>query len=113
DPKLSVVSCHGAERTPRWPGRIRASLFIVKLNARNYWNFLRQCSRTAPFITFGMKRMVRKLTKAPARSGLRVPALERRRMEMELREAEEHVALSALDALSTHIAILDGEGTIL
>ena len=34
-------------------------------------------------------------------------------METELREAEEHIALSALDALSTHIAILDGEGTIL
>ena len=34
-------------------------------------------------------------------------------MEMELREAEEHIALSALDALATHIAILDSEGTIL
>jgi signal transduction histidine kinase len=34
-------------------------------------------------------------------------------MERELREAEEHIALSALDALSTHIAILDSRGTIL
>lgn len=34
-------------------------------------------------------------------------------METELREAEEHIALSALDALSTHIAILDSRGTIL
>jgi signal transduction histidine kinase len=34
-------------------------------------------------------------------------------MESELRAAEEHIALSALDALTTHIAILDGEGQIL
>src|ERR1041385_943887 len=60
-----------------------------------------------------MKRMVRKSTKAAAHSRLRIPALERRRMETELRVAEEHIALSALDALATHIAILDGEGQIL
>ena len=34
-------------------------------------------------------------------------------MEADLRAAEEHVALSALDALCTHIAILDAQGTIL
>lgn len=34
-------------------------------------------------------------------------------MEAELREAEERVALSALDALSPHIAILDPDGVIL
>ena len=34
-------------------------------------------------------------------------------MESEVRAAEEHIALSALDALSTQIAILDSEGTIL
>lgn len=34
-------------------------------------------------------------------------------MEAELRAAEEHVALSALDALSTHLAILDAHGNIL
>ena len=34
-------------------------------------------------------------------------------MESELRAAEEHIALCALDALSTQIAILDSEGTIL
>ena len=34
-------------------------------------------------------------------------------MERDLREAEEHVALSALDALSTHLAILDAKGKIL
>jgi signal transduction histidine kinase len=34
-------------------------------------------------------------------------------MEAELRETEERVALSALDALSTHIAILDRDGNIL
>ena len=34
-------------------------------------------------------------------------------MEAELREAEERIALSALDALSTHIAILDADGIIL
>ncbi|HTD66521.1 MAG TPA: histidine kinase, partial [Candidatus Limnocylindria bacterium] len=34
-------------------------------------------------------------------------------MESELRQAEERIALSALDALSTHIAILDAQGTIL
>jgi signal transduction histidine kinase len=34
-------------------------------------------------------------------------------MEAELRAAEEHVALSALDALSTHLAILNADGKIL
>ena len=34
-------------------------------------------------------------------------------MEAELRQAEETVALSALDALSTQVAILDSKGTIL
>ncbi len=34
-------------------------------------------------------------------------------MESELREVEERVALSALDGLSSHIAILDAEGNIL
>ena len=38
---------------------------------------------------------------------------EQRQMEAELREAEERVALSALDALSAQIAILDDQGTIL
>jgi signal transduction histidine kinase len=44
---------------------------------------------------------------------LPISASERRRMEAELRAAEEHVALSALDALSTHLAILDAQGKIL
>ena len=48
-----------------------------------------------------------------ARSRLPVSPLDRQRMEAELREAEERVALSALDGLSTHIAILDAEGNIL
>jgi len=62
-----------------------------------------------------MKRTVTKSTRkaaVPNRRDLRVPALQRR-MALELRAAEEHIALSALDALSTHIAILDGQGTIL
>jgi signal transduction histidine kinase len=42
-----------------------------------------------------------------------LPVSERKRMEEELRKAEERIALSALDGLLTHIAILDAEGTIL
>lgn len=42
-----------------------------------------------------------------------VPMAARRRMTAELRAAEEHIALTALDALTTHIAILDSEGIIL
>jgi signal transduction histidine kinase len=53
------------------------------------------------------------MRKAAAQSRLRVPVLARQRMESELRAAEEHIALSALDALSTHIAILDERGIIL
>ena len=34
-------------------------------------------------------------------------------MEAELRATEEHIALSALDALSAHLAILDAQGNIL
>lgn len=61
-----------------------------------------------------MKRTVTKPTrKAVPRSRWPVTAVERRRMESELRAAEEHIALSALDALSTQIAILDAGGTIL
>src|ERR1041384_6359231 len=61
-----------------------------------------------------MKRMVSKSTRRTAmRSRAAVPALQRRQMENELREGEERVALSALDGLSTHIAILDPEGRIL
>src|SRR5688572_3443004 len=61
-----------------------------------------------------MKRTVGKST-GKERSRLRLPisTSEQRRMEKELRAAEEHVALSALDALSTHIAILDAQGKIL
>jgi signal transduction histidine kinase len=60
-----------------------------------------------------MKRKVLKSTKARGNSPLAISAPERRRMEAELREAEERIALSALDALSAHIAILDTTGTIL
>jgi hypothetical protein len=42
-----------------------------------------------------------------------ISAHERRRMTAELREAEERVALAALDALSAQIAMLDGDGNIL
>jgi signal transduction histidine kinase len=61
-----------------------------------------------------MKRTVRKSTRrATMRSASSVSVLQRRQMENELREAEERVALSALDGLSTHIAILDARGRIL
>jgi len=60
-----------------------------------------------------MKRKVSKSTKAPAVPVDALPDAARRQMEAELRRAEEHIALSALDALSAHIAILDDAGTIL
>src|SRR5687767_6712561 len=61
-----------------------------------------------------MKRMVgRPTSKAKARPRPADGALDRRRMITELRAAEEHIALSALDALSTHLAILDARGKIL
>ena len=60
-----------------------------------------------------MKRKVIKSTNGKARSALGISVAERRRMERELREAEEKIALSALDALSAHIAILDAAGNIL
>src|ERR1043165_9100417 len=61
-----------------------------------------------------MKRTVGKSTsKGKARLRPSINASERQRMELELRAAEEHVALSALDALSTHLAILDAHGKIL
>ena len=84
------------------------------MNVKIYWSFLAWCSRTPAFIAFGMKRTVTKpIKKTAARSRLDVSAMVRRRMESELRTAEEYIALSALDALSTQIAILDSRGTIL
>src|SRR5689334_6870653 len=61
--------------------------------------------------------MKRTVTKSSGKRAVRLrvpikPAV-RRRMEAELRRVEEHIALSTLDALSTHIAILDTRGTIL
>lgn len=52
-------------------------------------------------------------TRGKTRSALPIAPADRRRMERELSEAEERIALSALDALSAHIAILDTEGNIL
>lgn len=60
-----------------------------------------------------MKRKVAKSTSKAVRESLPLTEAERRRMETELRHAEETVALSALDALSTQVAILDSKGTIL
>lgn len=60
-----------------------------------------------------MKRKVAISTKKSKRGGVTPSAAERRQMETELRQAEERIALSALDALSTQIAILDSQGTIL
>jgi signal transduction histidine kinase len=60
--------------------------------------------------------MKRTVSKSASRTRVDAPALsliERRQLENELREAEERIALSALDALTAHIAILDREGTIL
>lgn len=58
-----------------------------------------------------MKRTVEKSTRRAR--GNPVATAARHKMEAELREAEERVALSALDALAAHIAILDAEGKIL
>jgi signal transduction histidine kinase len=61
-----------------------------------------------------MKRTVRKSTeKSQARTRVAITLTTRRRMVKELRQAEEHIALSALDALAAQIAILDADGTIL
>src|ERR1051325_7619511 len=60
-----------------------------------------------------MKRTVKKSSREKRRTGPSVSAFERRQMEAELREAEERIALSALDTLSAHIAILDADGKIL
>src|SRR5262245_39513740 len=61
-----------------------------------------------------MKRKVRESGKrTAARPQASLPPAARRCMEGELRAAEERIALSALDALATHIAILGADGTIL
>src|ERR1043166_8143178 len=61
-----------------------------------------------------MKRTVRKFTRGTSpRPRLPISAAERRRLEAELRATEEHIALSALDALSADLDILDSQGNIL
>src|SRR5687768_14236978 len=59
-----------------------------------------------------MKRKVLKPIRRPVDPGKIISVATRRRMESDLREEEERIALSALDSLSAHIAILDGAGTI-
>src|SRR5689334_4338954 len=92
---------------------LEATSFEFAIPARKLLDFCGCCFRTAPFIGAAMKRTVTKSIKRKARTQLPVSSAQRRRMEAELREAEERVALSALDALSAQIAILDGQGKIL